>query len=404
MLVSFRRSRLTGGALLLSAGSLAIFSIGAAAQDGPSTVDTGTNAVVRPTQLTLSTEYPSIIVAGGEEADFPLKVTGPIDERVDLRVDGAPDGYLTSVYGGDSVVSSVYTSAGDPAPLELRVRVPEDAPAGDEALTLVATSTTGATKLPVDVIVSDADPGVVALSTKYPVLSGDSDSKYSFNLTLDNGTAHDVTFGLQGSGPDGWTVDVRPSGADKAATALVTAGGHANINVTATPPRYAPVGRYTLAVTADGEGHTASADLGVEITGSYDLAIDTPDGRLNTSVASGDSAPVAILVSNTGTAPLADVKMSASTPKGWNVTFDPDIVPAIDPSSTVQVQAQVAPAGNAVAGDYVVTLKAAADSASDNLQLRTTVETSAMWGIAAVALIALAGAGLLLVFRRYGRR
>jgi len=98
------------------------------------------------------------------------------------------------------------------------------------------------------------------------------------------------------------------------------------------------------------------------------------------------------------------VKLTASTPKGWNVTFDPEVVPAIDPSGTVQVQALVTPAGNAVAGDYAVTVKAATDAASDDLQLRTTVETSALWGVAAFGIIALAGTGLLLVFRRYGRR
>jgi len=398
------RTRVAGNAILLAGGLLATLSIGTVAQDSPITTDTGISAAPRPSELTVSSAYPSIIVAAGDEADFPLTVTGPIDERVDLRVDGAPDGFETALHGGDAIVSSVFTSVDGPPPLELRVRVPEDATSGDEQLTVVATSTTGTTSLPVDVVVSDAEVGDVALSAKYPVLSGDSESSYSFDLTLDNTTNGDITFGLQGNGPDGWTVDVRPAGADKAATALVTAGSHTNIKVTATPPRFAPVGRYLLEVVADGEGHTASTDLGVEITGSFGLAMDTPDGRLNTTVPAGDSAPVAVLVSNTGTAPLADVKLTASTPKGWNVTFDPEVVPAIDPSGTVQVQALVTPAGNAVAGDYAVTVKAATDAASDDLQLRTTVETSALWGVAAFGIIALAGTGLLLVFRRYGRR
>jgi uncharacterized membrane protein len=400
---SIRRTSITGGACLLAGGLLATFSLGVAAQDGSVTASDTGQTVPRPSQLTLLTDYPSIIVSGGEEADFPLKVEGPVDERVDLSVEGAPDGYVTSLYGGDAAVSSVYTAA-EPAPLELRVRVPDGATTGDEQLTVVATSATGTSSLPVDVVVSQAAAGDVALTAKYPVLSGDSDSSYAFDLELDNGTASDITFGLQGSGPDGWTVDVRPSGQDKAATALVSAGGHTNIKVTATPPRFVPVGRYVLDVSADGDGHTAAANLGVEITGSYGLTLDTPDGRLNTSVASGDSAPVAFIVANTGTAPLADVKLTASTPKGWDVTFDPEVVPAIDPSSSVEVQGTVTPAGNAVAGDYVVTVKAAADGATDDLQLRTTVETSALWGAAAIGIIALAGGGLLLVFRRYGRR
>jgi uncharacterized membrane protein len=43
-------------------------------------------------------------------------------------------------------------------------------------------------------------------------------------------------------------------------------------------------------------------------------------------------------------------------------------------------------------------------SDSETIQLRTTVETSSIWGFVGIALIALVLIGLFLVFRRYGRR
>ena len=66
----------------------------------------------------------------------------------------------------------------------------------------------------------------------------------------------------------------------------------------------------------------------------------------------------------------------------------------------------ITPASNAIAGDYIVTLTGRADDVTDSetIQLRTTVETSSIWGFVGIALIALVLIGLFLVFRRYGRR
>ncbi len=77
-----------------------------------------------------------------------------------------------------------------------------------------------------------------------------------------------------------------------------------------------------------------------------------------TRVATGSSDDMALVVTNTGTAPLADIKLTASTPKGWQVTFDPETIPDLQPAAAAQVSANIAPAGNAVAGDYALTVTA----------------------------------------------
>jgi len=73
---------------------------------------------------------------------------------------------------------------------------------------------------------------------------------------------------------------------------------------------------------------------------------------------------------------------------------------------TANANVAITPASGAIAGDYIVTLSARADQVTgpQTIQLRTTVETSSIWGFVGIALIVIVLIGLFLVFRRYGRR
>ena len=68
------------------------------------------------------------------------------------------------------------------------------------------------------------------------------------------------------------------------------------------------------------------------------------------------------------------------------------------------VPVTITPASDAVAGDYQVTLTVRGGTATDSINVRTTVNTSTLWGYVGIGLIALVVIALLLVFRRYGRR
>ena len=76
----------------------------------------------------------------------------------------------------------------------------------------------------------------------------------------------------------------------------------------------------------------------------------------------------------------------------------------IPPQGTQNVTAIIQPSGEAIAGDYVVTIDAQNESANASQSLRVTVETSLLWGVIGVALILVVLAGLWFVFQRYGRR
>jgi uncharacterized membrane protein len=258
--------------------------------------------------------------------------------------------------------------------------------------------------LPVDIKVTPNAAGEVSLTTDFPELQGSSDTSFSFNLTLSNDTPDDLTFGASASGPPGWTVDAKVTSQAQAASTIVKAGETTQIEVTAQAPEGAAAAVYPISVDATSGDKTAHADLSVEITGTYKLTLTTPDGRLSANASAGGKTDLSLLLQNTGTADIPDVTLSATTPTGWTVDFEPPTVTVPAGPDGVQVTAHLTPSGNAIAGDYVATFKATSDLASADASMRVTIETSLLWGAVGLALIALVLAGLWWTFRRYGRR
>jgi uncharacterized membrane protein len=398
--VSQRRLR---ASVALAAASIITISLGATAQV-PTASPAPVEPRVRPAELTMFTAFPSIVADPGEEAVFPLTVDSPEPERVDLALGDAPEGFEPTFRGGGSIVRSVYTG-GDVAPdLELSVAIPDDAQPGDHRVVVTATAESGSVELPIDIVVADLSAGDVTLIAEFPALRGDSEAAFSFDLDLANETSQDIDFSLEGQGPEGWLVEVQPSSQAQAATTQVAAGDSESIQASVTAPFQAAAGVYPILVRATGGDREAVAELAVEITGSFAMELTTIDGRLNTSVAAGSSTQFPMILANNGSAPLSAVTFNASPPRDWEVTFTPEEVPTVPAGETVDIVATITPAGNAVAGDYVVTIDASSEDADDEIAVRTTVETSTIWGIVGIALIGLVLLGLAIVFRRFGRR
>ena len=189
----------------------------------------------------------------------------------------------------------------------------------------------------------------------------------------------------------------------QAASTVVKAGSSTSIGVTAKAPEDATAGTYPITVDATSGDKTAHADLSIEITGSYSLTLSTPDGRLNANASAGGTTDLSVVVTNTGTADVADVALSAAAPTGWTVTFDPATV-TVPANGNIQATAHLKPSADAIAGDYVATFRATSPAASATADIRVTIETSLLWGAVGIALIALVLIGLWWTFRRYGRR
>jgi uncharacterized membrane protein len=354
--------------------------------------------------LSVTTPYPAVSVAAGSKVSFTLTVKADQRRQVALSVSGAPSGWGTTFRGGGFIVDSVTAdSSGTPPDVRLDVDVPPDA-TGSASLVVTGTSGTLTSRLPLTVRVNTGGTGTVAMTADYPQLKGTATQTYTFSLTLSNDTAEDLTFALAAQGPDGWTVTAKPSGQSQAASIVVKAGETGTVDVEADPPSDVAAGDYEVDVSATSGDKTANTKLAVSITGNYKLTVTTPDQRLSTSGPAGGTIAETVRIQNDGSAPLTGITFDKTAPSGWNVTFSPSTIDSIPANGNQDVTANIQPSGDAIAGDYVVTISAKAKEASGQSDFRVTVETSPLWGIVGLLLIVAIVAGLVWVFRAYGRR
>jgi uncharacterized membrane protein len=353
--------------------------------------------------LTITTPYPGVAVSPGSKVSFDISVKTTSPDRVTLTTSGAPQGWTTTLQGGGFIVDAVQTDGKAAASVTLQVTVPDTA-SGKATIVVAGTAGGQTVTLPLELTVQAAT-GDVAMTADIPSQKGASNATFTFNLTLSNNTPQDLTFGVNATGPDGWTTTAQIAGSSQAATAVVKAGSTSSVAVTVNPPDAVPAGQYPVAVIATSGSKQVEQDLQVEITGSYSMTMSTPNQVLSNHGSAGSATTQQLTITNGGTAPITNVAVSASAPTNWKVTFDQPTIPSIAASQTVTVNATIIPTTDAIAGDYSLTFTANSDQQSTaTTAIRFTVETSLQWAIVGAALIVLVFVGLWWVFRRYGRR
>jgi uncharacterized membrane protein len=357
----------------------------------------------RPLQLV--TPYPAVTTQAGKQVTLNIEAITPARARVDLAVVEAPTGWQAVLRGGGFEINSVFGAPTNPPATQLEVRVPADAAQGGYRVIVRGTSGGATELLQIDIKVSETAAGAVTLASDFPTLRGSGTDNFTFNVTLNNNTPEKTTFNLSAEGPRGWTVNARPSGESQAATVSVDGGGNSTIQVSADPPDDVTADKYPIKVTVAGAGKSANTEVTVEITGNTKVELTTPTGRLNTKARAGAGTNFQLVVKNDGTAPLSGVSLTSSPPTGWRVTFNPRTVRTIDAKKQEVVTARIRPAGNAVAGDYVITFSASGGgSSSTDADVRVTVQPPIWNGILFVIVLLLIAGGVYWVFQKYGRR
>ena len=356
-----------------------------------------------PTELGLATPYVGVSIKPGDSATYALDVSGPPGSRVGLSLSTLPDDWAGTIRGGGFELDEVLLDSTGHVEVDLEVQTPGDAADGDYEVTVRAEGAGSVVGLDLSIRVTATAGGEVTFTTDFPALQGSSDSSFSYSLDLQNGTPQEIQFGLTAEGPDGWQVDIRPSGESQASTVTVGGGGNVTVTVDVNPPDTTPAGSYTVLARAEGGGESAAVELTVAITGTFDIALTTANEVLNVEVNAGEASTLDLLVVNSGSASLEGVSLSATPPSGWDVTFDLATIDLIPPGESVPVTSTITPADDAINGDYALTFSASVPEVRSSTDIRATVTTSAVWGLVGVGVIALALVGLTLVFRRYGR-
>lgn len=364
----------------------------------------GTARTVSP-DLTLFTRYPIQEVALGETINIDLTLRSQDQPQIaNLVVQDLPEGWNASFKGGGDNIRAAYVEPENDTQIKLRVDPPADVTGGTYDFKVIATSDSQKSTLPIELIIKDKVPAHLAFSTDLPTLRGTLSSSFRYNVKLKNEGDDDLTVNLIADAPPGFQVNFKLGGQD-VTSIPIGAGEGKSITVEAKAFAELPANSYTINVMAQGDNIQAQTQLTAEITGQPELKVTAPDGRLSAEAYAGGSTPITMILRNTGTAPVRNIKLSGQSPNGWEVSFEPAQVTEIAAGKQIEVTTHLKPANQAIAGDYMVTVKATPeDGAAESADFRITVLTSTIWGIVGVALIAVAVVVIGLAVTRFGRR
>lgn len=358
----------------------------------------------------LTTSWPEMTIKPGETQSVSLSLRNEKlpPQRATIEVSGVPEGWAWSLKGGGREVTAAIVSPDSTERLTLELTPPEDASTdGEHAIEVRASTATETVTLPLVVRLSETEEAASGLSLEpeLPALRGTARSTFSFKIKVKNEGAEDGLFNLTASVPAGFQTRFKKGYGSEEITGLpIAAGATETVTMEVIPSRGVAAGRYEAGFEVSGEGLSGTTQLSLDVTGEPQLAIVGPQERLSGEAVAGRESSFTFTLVNTGTAPATDLELSATPPSGWTVEFEPKDVAQIAPNSTGEVNVKITPSEQAIAGDYMVSVRASNDTVSESVQFRVTVKTSTLWGAAGLGVIAVAVLVLGGAVMRYGRR
>jgi len=356
--------------------------------------------------VSLYTPYTGLTATPGETINYQIDVINSESSirNVSFDVNGLPKGWKQVISANGKEIKELSVRGNSEQQIDLEVTVPLEIEQDDYRFTLVAKDQDGTTStLPFVVTLSEKGTFETELTVDQPNLQGQTDSSFSYSATLRNRTAEKQTYALTAKVPQGWGAQFQ-SGSDNVTSVTVEPNSEASVTINVTPPEKASADTYKMEIAAAGSGTSAKAELEAVITGAYDMVVTTPQGNLSTDLHAGREKTIDLVIENTGTAPLTNIKLSAAAPPNWETKFEPSTIAELKAGEKATVKASITSSDDAIAGDYVTTFSASAEEASSEAQFRMSVETSTLWGLIGVVIILAVVGGFYYVIKKYGRR
>ena len=357
--------------------------------------------------LYLTTDFPAVQIRAGEETTLPLTIYnyGLPPQRTALTIADKPADWKADVEGSGKPVSAAFVDYDGRANLNLKLNIPATAKAGDYKITIQADGDDAKSSLPISIKLAEPLAAKLTATPKFPVLRGSPKSSFDFNVAVKNESGADMTVNLRVDAPSGFTTTFKEGYSTQEITSLsIKANESKDITVAVKPAPRAPAGETPILLAIAGDKASVQAKLALDISGQPAITVTGQDERLSGEATAGQERSIPLIIRNNGTASARGVSLSATPPSGWKISFDPKEVPEIAAGEEQKVSALVTPSAKAIAGDYMVSVRASGDGVSESANYRVTVTTSTLWGVTGIAVIIAALLVLVGAVGRFGRR
>ena len=358
--------------------------------------------------LFLTTRYPALTVRPGEPTTIDLAVRNfklP-PQQVQLSVPEVPQGWKATILGGGQPVGALQVGPDAEERLQLRLEPPPSVGSGEYRFTVAAKNQRFDETLPITLTIGEELPAKLKMTTNFPALRGTPTTSFKYRVTVTNDSGRDATVNLSADTPKSLQVSFTEAYGSQQITSIpIEAGKSKDVEASVTMPRETSAGEYKLVLHAKTEAANAELPVTLTVVGQPRLALAGEGGRLSGEAYSGQASQLTVALRNDGTEAARDIEMSATTPEGWQSTFEPKQVPQLAPGGTQSIKITLTPSEKAIAGDYQTTIRASgANGLSESANFRITVLTSTLWGAVAIAIIAISLLVVVFAVARFGRR
>lgn len=347
-------------------------------------------------------------VKAGDSLTFDLSLENQsgVSQEITLRTASIPEGWTGSFSANSKEISIVHVkNEATNKAIDYALDIPLDTPDGEYEVVLSASGAQISDSMTLRLKVAAEEIGESKFEVEYPSQEGDADTTFTYSATLINNTLSDQNYSFTASAPQGWQISIKPSGESTKVSALdVPARSTQALSISVVVPANIEAGEYPLSVTATSVNEKMTIDMTATVTGSYDLELSTPSGRLSFNAYANKETAVQLTLTNAGNTDLTNVNLTSSAPSGWSVRFASESIELLEAGASIQTTAYVTPSEEAMSGDYAMTLTAKNSNASDKVEFRITVKTETVWGFAGIGIIVVMALVLFGVMHKFGRR
>lgn len=352
--------------------------------------------------IKLYTPFTKISVPPGESVNLSIDLINNSKEKVttDISLSGLPGRWDYSLKSGNWTINQLSVLPDEKKSVSLNIKVPHQVNKGNYPFRIVAP---GCDTLQLNINVSEQGTNKSEFTCEQINMQGNSKSTFTYNAVLKNQTSEEQLYALMADAPRGWIVNFKPD--YKQATSVnVAANATKNVTIEVTPPTTVAAGTYKIPLRASTSSTSAELTIEAVVTGTYTIELTTPKGLLSTSLTAGENKKIELDVKNTGSAELKDVKLSATSPVDWSVTFEPTQIERLNAGESMRVIATVKASSKAIVGDYMTRMEAKNPEATATAEFRISVKASLLAGWLGFLIIIAALGGIYFLFRKYGRR
>ena len=364
----------------------------------------GSDPTPTPGGTRITCDLPGIQALAGDVVNFPITIyNNNNDDQTYTLSASSGTGWGLRFVSGSTGIYKIFVPAHQSKSVTLEARTSGATGVGEKKITASVSGQAIDLFVYITSINQSAD---VSFDVSSKIASiGD---KIIYNLKIKNLQSKENIYRLSASGLPGssWYYRYKSdaSSTEELSEVVIPANGERNLVIEIVPPYSVATGDYNFTATVTTpEGSSISKDLMLRLKSS--VGMDMFSSRNGYDAKPGEPFTIDVYVRNTGNgAALTNVYLDTQAPDGWTVQVTPNRTNSITAGNSGTFQVKITPPGNIVASIYDVDITAKSDQAEKGRSYQVTVTVDSYIPYIGAGIILFVIGGLVLVYRKYGRR